>query len=725
MREVQIYIKDGTYYKRLDLFKDESISLTQTIQNVKDIGSIFTDFSQSFSVPASKTNNKIFKHYYNYDIAAASSFDANNLVAGNIELNNEPFRKGFIGLNGVQLKDDKPYAYQITFFGETVDLKTKLKETKLNTVFQGVNTYDHTYNVSNVKTGLNGSLANGAIRYPLISHTERLFFDSGNHTANDRNLHFDESGGGSGSHNHGVRYTDLKPAIKILNVISEIENYADIEFTKTANDDFFKSSNIVSSQLYLWLSRVKGALGRNVSGTAQIDMPITSVNFSNANPSQWDPTNQGSSSATVPYSRFVDGLWTVRARALDMFGSGTGHYYQATFTVVTSQQVTISIENSAGTVLASATGTGTLSIIGTLGTNQWLYGEIKTARFRVTSTDPAVSFTPTIEFLYRTFGGGTSTNYITTVTGSDIQPNGAVSNIVVSDQMPDIKVIDFLSGIFKTFNLTAYVQSDGKIKVTTLDDFYDTGTTYDITEYVDPSQSQVDFPVPYQEIAFRFQKPSTFLAVNYSELFNKVFGDLENTTTESPDVQTTNRGNKYVVELPFGKMLYERLNDLDTGSQSLMQYGYCTDKDQRPTNIEPLILSISPTSTGYNTSLSFYNGTSTGTAAKLTSYNRPSNVIYYIGNTGINTLHFGEEIDEYEGTANSNSLFEKFYKNYIVDTFDSRRRITKVTATLPLKILLKYTLADTFVIKDKKYIINSITTNLQTGKSELELLNVL
>ena len=172
-------------------------------------------------------------------------------------------------------------------------------------------------------------------------------------------------------------------------------------------------------------------------------------------------------------------------------------------------------------------------------------------------------------------------------------------------------------------------------------------------------------------------------------------------------------------------MLYERLDDLDTGSQSLMQYGYCTDKDQRPTNIEPLILSIKSTTTGYNTSLSFYNGTSTGIAAKLTSYNRPSNVIYYIGTTGVNTLSFGEEIDEYEGAANPNSLFEKFYKNYIVDTFDSRRRITKVTATLPLKILLKYTLADTFVIKDKKYTINSITTNLQTGKSELELLNVL
>lgn len=721
MQSIQLYIGE----ERVEMFADESVQLTQTIQNVKDIGSIFTDFSKSFSVPASKSNNLLFKHYYNFEIDANYSFNANDIASARIELNHRTFRKGFIALDGVGLKNNKAHTYKITFFGETIDLKNKLKETKLSTVFQGVGTYDHTYNVSNVKTGLESSLSSGAVKYPLISHTERFFYDSGNHNSADRNLHYDTGGGGSGSHNHGVQYTDLKPALKLSKIIEEIENYADIEFTKSAADDFFNTtvppSNSVFDSLYLWLSRVKGALGRNVSGSAAINMPITSVNFSNASPFQWDPENQGGlNPSQAPHSRFVDGLWTVRARALDMFGGGTGHYYQATFTVVTSQQVTISIETSTGTTIASATGTGTLSIIGALGTNQWLYGETKTARFRVTSTDPAVAFTPTIEFLYRIFGGGSSTNYITTVTGSDIQPNGAVSDIVVADQMPDIKVIDFLTGIFKMFNLTAFVQDDGKIKVTTLDDFYDAGNEYDISEFIDVSNSQVNFAIPYQEIAFRFQKPSTFLAINFKELFNKTFGDLENTTTESADVQTTNRGNKYVVQLPFGKMLYERLDDLDTGTQSKMVYGYCVDKDQNPTNIQPLVLNITNTSLTSSEQLSFYNGTSTGQADGLSSYNRPANTF-----STQQSLHFGEEIDEFSGLAEDDSLFENYYKNYIVDTFDSQRRLTKVTAYLPLRILLNYSLADTFVINNKKYNINSITTDLKSGKSELELLNVL
>ncbi len=68
MQELQLYI-EGT---RVELFKDESVSLTQTIQNVKDPAKIFTSFTKNFSLPATKTNNLLFKHYYNFDIVNGS-----------------------------------------------------------------------------------------------------------------------------------------------------------------------------------------------------------------------------------------------------------------------------------------------------------------------------------------------------------------------------------------------------------------------------------------------------------------------------------------------------------------------------------------------------------------------------------------------------------------------------------------------------------------------------
>ena len=50
MQQVQLFIED----QRIELFKDEVISLTETIQNVKDIAKVFTDFTKTFSVPATK-----------------------------------------------------------------------------------------------------------------------------------------------------------------------------------------------------------------------------------------------------------------------------------------------------------------------------------------------------------------------------------------------------------------------------------------------------------------------------------------------------------------------------------------------------------------------------------------------------------------------------------------------------------------------------------------------
>ena len=57
------------------------------------------------------------------------------------------------------------------------------------------------------------------------------------------------------------------------------------------------------------------------------------------------------------------------------------------------------------------------------------------------------------------------------------------------------------------------------------------------------------------------------------------------------------------------------------------------------------------------------------------------------------------------------------------DVFNKQRRITSDKAWLPLKILLNYNLGDRFKINQNLYRINSITTNLQSGESDIELLN--
>ena len=114
MQTIQLYI-EGT---RVDMFDDESVSINDSIKNIKDVSKIFTEFTKTFSLPASKTNNKLFKHFYNFDIQ--DGYDGRVRIPANMELNYQPFKKGYIKLEGVSLKNNAPHTYKITFFGYTV-----------------------------------------------------------------------------------------------------------------------------------------------------------------------------------------------------------------------------------------------------------------------------------------------------------------------------------------------------------------------------------------------------------------------------------------------------------------------------------------------------------------------------------------------------------------------------------------------------------------------------
>jgi hypothetical protein len=171
MNDIQLYVKQPSdvNYTRLDLFKDETISLTQTIQDVKDPGKVFTNFSKTFSLPASKTNNKFFKHYHNFTQSETFSFDARKRRQAKIELNSLPFQKGHIRLEGVDLKNGRPDTYRITFFGE-LNLKDILGDHKLQDL-DWLDNFDVTYTSTNVKSALESTSGSGNVTVDSVTYT--------------------------------------------------------------------------------------------------------------------------------------------------------------------------------------------------------------------------------------------------------------------------------------------------------------------------------------------------------------------------------------------------------------------------------------------------------------------------------------------------------------------------------------------------------------------------
>jgi hypothetical protein len=303
-------------------------------------------------------------------------------------------------------------------------------------------------------------------------------------------------------------------------------------------------------------------------------------------------------------------------------------------------------------------------------------------------------------------------SYSATITSSVVQIT-AIFSFFPTQQLPELKIIDFLTGLFKMFNLTAYVVDD-IIKVDSLDAFYSTFETYDITKYVDVNSSKVNIALPYKQINFNYADYKTYLASVFNQLNNKEFGELEYKGEQS----LTWVGSDYKIDLPFQKMMYERLSNQYNGLITNIQYGLMNDDNLEPYIGKPLIHYVNLRPNG-STTISFRD--SETAHSQVTRYYIPLNSN---GITGTDqSLHFNAEIDEYALTQNNETLFENYYKNYIQDVFNEKRRITKVSAYLPLRVLLKYNLSDRFVINSISYKINSITTNLETGKSELELLN--
>ena len=264
------------------------------------------------------------------------------------------------------------------------------------------------------------------------------------------------------------------------------------------------------------------------------------------------------------------------------------------------------------------------------------------------------------------------------------------------------------------FNLTSYIDDDtDEVIVKTLDDFYDDGVSYDVTEFVDRDKSSVNVALPFKEITFEHGDTKTLLAAKHSQLFNKTWAKTEYTSGENLD------GKIYKVKTPFSQLKNERLIDTNTDTLTSIQYGFFVDDNQAPYYGKPLL--FYPILNSGN-SISFLDTTSSH--SEVTLYNVPSNSVALSSSTSKYNINFNNEINEYTADNTfTDTLFNAYHSDYISDVFDITNRLTKVTAYLPLRILLNYTLADRFNISGSTYKINSIKTNMLTGKSDLELLN--
>ena len=792
---------------QLDLFDFEDINITDKIKDVRDISKIFTEFSQQFTVPASKKNNELFSHFYNADVS--SGFDQRIKHKAFIKIGGADYKEGRVSLTGSSMKKGMPYSYSLIFYGKTVELKDLIGDDELKdlsgTLLDNFNfIYSDTlalngftngfdfqeYNQTLNTTTLNSD-GNPDFFFPMISADSYYFYDSNDGVnpkdrVDSRNIFPSAT-----TSPRGVYYKDLKPAIKSKFIIRAIQEKYGFEFS----DDFFNNNNEQYERLSLLLHREKGNIGNQLEEESRIislsELQIDYQNFMDDHRGGYSlPFNDVLNEVDYPitqdelmwsrkryrtglsfFSSLVDFVMTNRIK-FDLDVVGSGNYSIEIYDANNNTDAFKQIVNTSGnysnfswTIPANYQDISGETYVYQNSNMNTKFG-FNNVKIKI-STQGGISDFKIKNFkIERVFGSyfrgnsnlwNLSPNYpnLYIQSFSELEFNDenfysfstdGVDGVSSLSQMPKIKVLDFLTGIFKMFNLAAYYVPDnglseysGKIRVRSLDSYYFDGQRQDISKYVDTDKVEVNRNNLYSSIEFKFEPHKTIAAVEALELTGDEFGyELLNNLNNNIYNPLAFDGGKYTVKLPFEKMMYERMSDQAQENYILpTEWGWIANREENPILGKPILFYgarvDTSTYTDYNSNAvsvlfdgGLYDKNGNLITANYTTtpnYIRPSNSI------GVNgkSINFGSEYDEWyvwEGEgSNENSLFNTYYKRYLLQIYDRQSRIIKATAHLPMPIITTLKMNDVILINDRRYRMNSLSLNLSTGKADLELMN--
>ena len=649
-------------YERLELFDDEKINITLNVQNLSDISKTFTDFSQSFTVPGSIVNNRIFEHFYQNDVDG--TIDHNLKRPAYIEIDYIPFRRGVLMLEKSNVKNGLIDNYSVSFFGQLTSLKDIFGEVKLNQL--DLNSLNFEYTAANVYDRITDTATDYDVRFPLIANNRLWTYADGG--PEDITLNA-----------NAVNYVELFPSVKIARVFDAMEVYFGITFIS----QFFSDSRFTECFLHAknttnmsFLTESKDIIFDSIINTVGPDLIIYPPDYIEIPTSTievfYNPNNVISHSISI-------------ARQ-SMSGAGT-YYIEVYINGVYSQTLS-------GTDLSI--GINEINISNTAGLNNLYTFKVKASA--------SISIDFNITYAITRLISGIPTNYFSEIQCLTVSLSGDLN---VSNYLPDVKVADFFSGILKQFNLTCVGIEQNIFKIEPLEDWYNEGTTIDVTPFTDVENIDIARVPLYRNISFKYQQSESFTNRNYFAISNSEYGNTNNVFNYD--------GGDYTIESPFENLLFTRSVG-SLGQEAIL--GYFLNENYQSYIPKPTLLYLYGLSDTLTTNIKYYNGV---------GYNNISSYALFGQDLEVNStnysLNFGADNSIILNETIQNGLFATYYFSYLSNLYDLKQRLTTVKAMLPLSVLTNLQLNDRLIIRDKRYIINDIKMELTSGEATLTLYN--
>jgi hypothetical protein len=677
-----IYV-DGIAYG-IELFKDETISITSSVQNFNEIGKLFTDYSQSFTIPASATNNQIFKYWY--ENALDNGFDHKIKYYGYIEIDTLNFRYGKFQLEKANRKDGYIDSYTIGFVGNLTQLKDRFKADKLNSLgyFDGADriSYYDELNFDYTASNLYGLLTdfNPNVAFPLIGNNRRY-----------------EAGTGSGSDittsSGKVNMRELFPAIQVYKIFEYIQSAYGLTFIGVAWNALFLKN--------LWL------YCKNAEKFTSYPESLK-VNFTSK--------DSGFNSEIRGYLNLDTDELIFKFNDLTTFSNANVRLesWLKIFPTDNSIEYTVEIYDNGIIYYTSPVITGVADLgyfSKTRDQEPKVNGEYPLHKFsyKISSTIP-MTFNAQVQYK-RNYG----LPYFFEDKFGYAGPQTTGGFLTIQKYIPDITVESFLVGIVKAFNLMIIPVDETTFEFVTMDVYYERGRIVDITDMCDSQVEEIIKPKLFKSIKFQYETSENILNNAFRGLFNRDYGDLIFDNNNLTSTET------WEVKLPFENIMFENYTDTNFITAT------CWDKDQNAYTPKPVLLydnyledlSIDGTITDINYDFGgivyqnpkfrkFTNQLNIGASDPLYSF----------------SLNFGDEFSvESSDDAPPKGLFTTYYANYVQNLYSLKTRKVNIKAILSTYWASNLQLNDRIILKNKRYTINTMTINPQTRETTFELLS--
>ena len=670
-RRIQVFIEpviDSGDYLQLELFNDEQIVVNSSVQNISDISKVFTDFSQSFTVPASTINNAIFKHFYQSDIGeintAGSLVDHNKRRKAYIEIDLTPFRRGKISLEKSNLKNGQPESYTITFYGDIRALKDAFGEQKLSDL--DLSSLEFAYSGAEILNRITDLATDYDVRYPLIANNRLWTYHQGGST-DITNVA------------HAIQYDELFPAVKISKLFEAIEAQYGLTFTGTFLSDpkftnvFLQAKNTIEFEFITAPENLDFISKTNYndfdwpsisSQNAEdfVDLATNTINLQDFNPQVYEHR----------ISIQINSLTPAGAIYINVFQDGN---FLQSFNTAIPNIFGLTINNTSG-----------------LNTN---------ITFEITGAD-ATDVDSVVFYTAKALMPNLVVNSVCSIQTSTTNISGSLN---LSKYMPEMKVADFFSGVLKQFNATCVGVSENVFEILPLDEWYAKGALVDVTEYTIIDSIDVERIKLYKKISFKYQEGQSFVNKDYFKTNAQHYGNVE--------YQYAYDGDEYIIESPFENLLFTRSID-NTGDYAIL--GYFLNETLQAYTPKPTLLYLYGESDALAHDIKFYNGSGHDDISSYALFGQD----FSYQNTKY-SLNFGADNSVIHEETIQNGLFATYYFPYLSNLFNLKNRLISVKTNLPISLLTGLRINDRIIIRDKRYIINEMKSNLTTGDVDFTL----